>query len=141
VKIDIFNHIFPRKYFEKMLSVAPNGTDINKRVRSIPCLTDLDERFQIMDKFGDDYRQVICLSSPIETFGAPHVANDLARLANDGMAELVAKYPDRFPGFVASLPLNDQEGLLEEARRAINDLGAIGVLAWTNVLGRPHERI
>ena len=110
MKIDIFNHIFPRKYFEKMLSVAPNGTDINKRVRSIPCLTDLDERFRIMDKFGDDYRQVICLSSPIETFAAPPAANELAKLANDGMAELVVKYPDRFPGFVASLPLNDPRG-------------------------------
>lgn len=140
MKIDIYNHIFPKKYFEKMVSVAPNGTDINKRVRNVPCLTDLDERFRIMDEFGDDYRQVICLSSPIDTFGAPPVARELARLANDGMAELVAKYPDRFPGFVASLPLNNPEDLLAEAQRAVNDLGAVGVLVWTNVLGRPLDK-
>jgi len=39
------------------------------------------------------------------------------------MAELVQKYPKRFPGFIASLPMNDPKGLLVEARRAIKDLG------------------
>jgi len=31
------------------------------------------------------------------------------------MAELVRKYPKRFPGFIASLPMNDPDGLLKEA--------------------------
>ena len=119
-----------------MIQVAPNAIDIHKRTRSIPCLTDLDERFRIMDRF-DDYVQVICLSSAIESFGPPPVSTDLTKLANEGMAELVRKYPDRFIGFVASLPMNDPEGLLVEAKRAVQDLGAVGVLAWTNVLGRP----
>jgi predicted TIM-barrel fold metal-dependent hydrolase len=61
----------------------------------------------------------------------------MAKLANDGMAELVQKYPDRFPGFIASLPMNDPEGLLTETKRAIKDLGAVGVQIFTNVLGRP----
>jgi aminocarboxymuconate-semialdehyde decarboxylase len=53
------------------------------------------------------------------------------------MAELVQKYPKRFPGFIASLPMNDPKGLLGEAGRAIKDLGAVGVQVFTNVLGRP----
>ena len=77
---------------------------------------------------------------PIEVFGPPPVSTDLAKLGNDGMAELVKKYPDRFPGFVASLPMNDPEGLLAEATRAIKDLGAVGVQIFTNVLGRPLTR-
>ena len=138
MKLDIFNHIFPKTFYERMLEVAPNGKDMHKRVREIPCIVDLKERFRIMDRFGDDYAQVICLPSPpIEVFGAPAVTNELARLANDGLAELVRKYPKRFPAFVASLPMNDPKGLLREARRAINDLGAVGVQVFTNVLGAP----
>lgn len=137
MKLDIFNHIFPKAYFEKMLKVAPAGKDMHKRVREIPCIVDLDERFRIMDRF-DDYAQVICLGSPpIEVFGPPPVSTEMARLANDGMAELVSRYPDRFPAFIASLPMNAPEGLLREATRAIDELGAVGVQTFTNVLGRP----
>ena len=137
MKLDIFNHIFPKEFYDRMLKVVPNGKDMHKRVREIPCIVDLDERFRIMDKFGD-YAQVICLPSPpIEVMGAPPVSTDLAKLANDGMAELVRKYPERFPAFVASLPMNDPEGLLREARRAIKQLGAVGVQVFTNVLGKP----
>jgi len=137
MKIDIFNHIFPKSYFDKMVKVAPNGKDMHKRVRNIPCIVDLDERFRIMDMF-DEYAQIICLGSPpIEVFGPPPISTDMAKLANDGMAELVQKYPDRFPGFIASLPMNDPNGLLAEAKRAIKDLGAVGVQVFTNVLGRP----
>ncbi|MBN1107081.1 MAG: amidohydrolase [Deltaproteobacteria bacterium] len=140
MKIDIFNHIFPRKYFDRMVEVAPNGKDMHKRVRAIPCIVDLDERFRIMDRF-DDYVQVICLGAPpIEVFGPPPVSTEMARMANDGMAELVRKYPARFPGFVASLPMNDPDGLLAEANRAVKELGAVGVQIFTNVLGRPLDR-
>ncbi len=137
MKVDIFNHIFPKSYFDKMVEVAPNGKDMHKRVRNVPSIVDLSERFRIMDMF-DEYVQVICLGAPpIEVFGPPPISTNLARLANDGMAELVQKYPDRFPGFIASLPMNDPEGLLAESNRAIKDLGAVRVQIFTNVLGRP----
>jgi predicted TIM-barrel fold metal-dependent hydrolase len=140
MKIDIFNHIFPKSYFDKMVKVAPNGKDMHKRVRNIPCIVDLDERFRIMDMF-DEYAQIICLGSPpIEVFSPPPISTDMAKLANDGMAELVQKYPERFPGFIASLPMNDPKGLLAEANRAIKDLGAVGVQVFTNVLGRPLSK-
>jgi len=120
-----------------MVETAPNGADIHKRVRNIPCIVDLDERFRIMDLF-DDYVQVICLGSPpIEVFGPPPISTNLAKLANDGMAEMVRKYPDRFLGFIASLPMNDPDGLLRETERAVKELGAVGVQVFTNVLGRP----
>ena len=137
MKLDIFNHIFPARFYDRMLEVAPNGRDMHKRVRAIPSIVDLDARFRIMDLFGD-YAQVICLGSPpIEVFGPPPLSTDLARLANDGMAELVAKHPDRFPAFIASLPMNDPAGLLDEAERAVRKLGAVGVQVFTNVLGAP----
>jgi aminocarboxymuconate-semialdehyde decarboxylase len=113
---------------------------MHKRVRNVPSIVDLDERFRIMDRF-DDYAQVICLGSPpIEVFGPPSISREMAKLANDGMAELVRKHRNRFPGFIASLPMNDPEGLLKEAERAIKELGAVGVQVFTNVLGKPLAR-
>jgi len=140
MKIDIFAHIFPKPYFDKMVKIAPDSAHMQKRIRNIPSIVDLDERFRIMDRFKD-YMQIICLPNPpIEIFGPPNISTDMAKLANDGMAELVRKYPDRFPGFVASLPMNDPEGLLVEANRAIKELGGVGVQIFTNVLGRPLTR-
>jgi aminocarboxymuconate-semialdehyde decarboxylase len=137
MKLDIFNHIFPKPFYARMLEVDPAATDMHKRVRAIPSIVDLDERFRIMDRFAD-YRQIICLPHPpIEELGPPPLATDLARLANDGMAELVRRHPDRFTGFVAALPMNDPDGLLRETQRSISELGALGVQVYSNVLGRP----
>jgi len=139
MKIDIFNHIFPKKFYQKMMEIAPAHKDMGKRVREVPVLYDLDARFRVMDQF-DDYAQVICIASPpIEVLADPKVSPDLARVANDGMAEYVAKYPARFPGFIASLPMNHPEAALAETVRAIDDLKAVGVQLFTNVNGRPLD--
>jgi aminocarboxymuconate-semialdehyde decarboxylase len=135
MKVDAFTHIFPKRYWERMLAALPDGRDMHKRVRAIPSIVDLDARFRIMDEFGDNYRQVITIGSPpIEAF---EPAAELARLANDGMAELVARYPERFAGFAASLPMNDIDAAVREAGRAIDELGALGVQVFTNINGRP----
>jgi aminocarboxymuconate-semialdehyde decarboxylase len=136
-KIDVFTHIFPTAYATRMAEVAPGYKDAGKRVRGVPMLVDLDERFRVMDRF-DGYQQVLSIATPpIEAFATPADAADLARRANDGMAELVQRYPDRFPGFVASLPLNDPEQALRETVRAIGDLRARGIQLFTNVCGKP----
>jgi len=138
-KLDIFNHILPRPFYELMMKVAPNLGEMGKRVRAVPMLYDLDERFRVMDRFPD-YHQVLSLASPpLEAYGGPEVAIDLARAANDGMAELVGRHPDRFPAFVASLPMSDPQVAWKECHRAVNDLGARGVQIFTNVSGKPLD--
>jgi uncharacterized protein len=136
MKVDAFTHFFPKPYWERMLRALPEGRDMHKRVRAIPSIVDLDARFRIMDAFGDDYRQVLTLPSPpIEAFPSSTTL-ELARLANDGMAELVARHPERFAGFVASLPMNDVDAAIAEATRAIDQLGALGVQVFTNIEGQ-----
>jgi predicted TIM-barrel fold metal-dependent hydrolase len=136
-KLDVFNHFFPHRYFEKMTDLAPTHKDMGKRIRNIAELHDLDARFRVMDRF-DDYQQILSMPSPpIEVFAGPREATDLTRIGNDGFADLVRRYPDRFPGFVASIALNDPEAACAEARRAISDLGACGVQVFTNVNGAP----
>jgi len=137
-KLDAFNHFYPERYFKRMLELTPVHKDMGKRTRSIPMLHDLDARLRVMDRFGDDYQQVLSLPAPpIEVLFGPRDAVDLAKIANDGLADLVRRHPGRFPAFVASLPLNDAEATLVEARRAMHDLGACGVQVYTNVNGAP----
>jgi aminocarboxymuconate-semialdehyde decarboxylase len=139
MKIDVFCHIFPRNFYERMLSISGRGAYMQKRVREIPVIVDLEQRFRMMDRFGD-YVQVISMGAPpIEALGDPKQTVDLARVANDGMAELVVKHPDRFPGFIASLPMNDPEESVREAERAIMELGATGIQIYTNVNGKPLD--
>lgn len=139
MKIDVFNHILPKKSFERISSLREKGSSMQKRISEIPALVDLDLRFRIMDAFGD-YAQVISLPSPpIEAFGDPDKSPELAQIANDGMAELVAEYPKRFPGFIAALPMNNPDAAVKEIERAVSKLGASGVQIYTNVNGRPLD--
>ena len=52
-KLDVFNHIYPRPYFDRMLAVAPGFKDVGKRSRGVPMLYDLDERFRVMDRLQE----------------------------------------------------------------------------------------
>ena len=136
MKIDIFNHFLPKQVLDRMREVAPHIPILND-FSKLPELWDLDAHLRLLDGF-DDYQQVLCLSNPpIEMLGTPDMTPALARLANDALAETCSKHPDRFPGFIASMPMNNPDAAVKEADRAINQLNARGVQVYTNVLGKP----
>jgi uncharacterized protein len=137
--IDIYTHIFPGEFYDKMTKAAPKLENIGKRMQSVTAIHDLDERFRQMDPFGD-YRQIISLPNPpLEEITDPATGTELARVGNDAMAELVRKYPDRFPGFVAVLAMHDMDSAMVELHRAIKDLGARGVQIFSNIDGKPLD--
>ena len=139
--IDIYTHILPGPLFcgdEPGLAQAWN---IGARLRGVTKLFDLDARFREMDTLGD-YRQVISLPNPpIEDIAQGPTAKELARVANDAMAELCARHPDRFPAFVAAVSLDDVDGALAETERAIRTLGARGIQIFTNIAGHPLDEV
>lgn len=141
LRIDAFCHLLPRTYAERMAALGdtPAAANIRARIAGVPSLVDLDLRFRQMDEFGPDYRQVISVPAPApESLGDTRVAREMSALANDGMAELVERHPDRFAGFVAAVPMNDVEAAIAEAERAFG-LGALGVQIYTNVEGHPLD--
>ena len=139
LKIDLFNHIWPVPFYEKLKRALGPMVDITRRSEAVPMMTDLAERFRVMARF-EDYQQVLSLASPpLELIKDPKVSAELARVGNDGMQELCVKYPERFPGFIASLPMNDPDAAAAEIRRAVEDLGALGVQIFTNVAGKPLD--
>ena len=139
MKIDIYTHILPEKYFKKFLEKAPSKFYMEKRLKGLISLRDLDRRFQVMDEF-EDYVQVLTLSTPpLEIVFGPHDTPDLARMANDEMAEMVAKYPDRFVAAIASLPMNNLDAANEELDRAVKQLKMKGILIYTSINGKPLD--
>jgi len=140
LKIDVFNHIFPKPFFERLKDVVVNKGAI-KRWLHIPFLHDLDVRFRMLEEFGPDYRQILSLSAPpIESINPDRrITLDLAALANDSMADLVRRHPDRFPGFIASLPLNYPDESVAEVERTVTQLGALGIQVFSNVNGLPLD--
>jgi uncharacterized protein len=139
MKIDLFNHFFPKRFFNTYIESGFAGKDIGKRVRNVPTIADLEARFRVMDEFGD-YCQFLSLPSPpLEAMAGPGDSPDLARIANDGLADLVAKHPDRFIGFTASLPMNNPDQSVKEMDRAVTQLGARGIQIFTNVCGKPLD--
>ena len=141
MKIDVFCHILPRSYATALESVdASNAANIRARIAGVPALIDLDLRKRQLEEFGEDYRQVISLPAPApEELGPPEVSRRLARIGNEGLAELVAENPERFAGFVAAVPLNDVEAAISEIDHACGELGAVGVQTYTHVNGRPFD--
>jgi predicted TIM-barrel fold metal-dependent hydrolase len=138
MRIDAFNHFIPKKLFEKLIESGLK--DIGKRVREIPAIYDLDQRLRIVDSFPD-YKQILSLPlPPLEALAEPDKVEELARIGNDGLAELVAKHPDRFPAFIAQAPLTAPDAGIRECERAIKELGAVGVQIFTNVKGEPLDR-
>src|SRR6266704_4419506 len=138
MKIDIFNHLFPKKFFDRYINAGSGGKDIGKRVANIQTIVDLDKRFRILDEFGD-YVQVLSLPlPPFEILAGSEKSPQLAREGNDGLAELVQKY-DRFLGFAASLPMNNPDAALKEMERALDQLGAFGVQIYSNAAGKPLD--
>jgi predicted TIM-barrel fold metal-dependent hydrolase len=137
--IDIYTHILPDRFFQEMSRVSPKLENIGARLRGVKQLFDLDARFREMDEFGD-YRQIISLPNPpLEDIAEGETANMLACVANDAMAELCAKHPDRFPTFVAAVSLTDVDSAIKEADRAINTLGAKGIQIFSNIAGHPLD--
>ncbi len=138
MKIDIFSHILPPKYKESLFKVLPIQ-QMKDFQNAIPSLYDLDYRFRIMDKFDDMMQVITPTMPPMEYIKDKQKSIDLSKQANDEMAELVIKYPDRFAAAVACLPLSDIDASLEEIDRAIKYLKCRGVEIYTPINDKPLD--
>lgn len=137
--IDLFCHCLPQTYCEAANRAAVRTLPMFERAQRIPVMVDLGERFRVMDQFPG-YTQVPSLASPtIEMIAGPDKSPELARVANDQMARMVAKHADRFVSFIASLPLNNPDAAMREAERGVGELGAAGIQVFTNINGRPLD--
>ncbi|MBV9629059.1 MAG: amidohydrolase, partial [Xanthobacteraceae bacterium] len=90
--LDIFNHFMPSLYFERLQKLAPTHAAATAFPR-LRTLWDLDARLKLLDQFGE-LQQVLSLANPpLEYLGSPADTPELARMANDGLADLCSRFP------------------------------------------------
>ena len=140
--IDIFTHILPPKYREALEKLATRGRIPLPRAEGIQCsnpvLLDVDCRLTVMGEFPDMTQVLTMVGPPLEAIAEAEDTVDLAKIANDEMAELVTRHPDKFIA-VATLPMNNMDAALKEVDRAINDLQLRGVQIFTSINGKPLD--
>lgn len=128
LKVDIFAHIIPPKYQEYVASRPHPGHAPMEYADIVPSITNLEARFRAMDRYPDVLQMLTNAAHIPSDIEGPKEALELSMRLNDEMAELVQKYPDRFAGAAAVVPLNDIDAALKELERAIGDLRLRGLL-------------
>jgi len=81
-------------------------------------------RLRRMDASGVDV-QILSLSAPGVEQLDPAVATPVARDANNALAEIIRRHPDRFMGFAALAPKRPKQAA-DELERCVKDLGLVG---------------
>jgi len=124
MKIDIYTHIAPPKYKSFVGKISPSIEDHLNRVHT---LYNIEERFRVLDKFSD-VRQVLTLAMTAASILEDNkIGVDLAKKANDEIAEIVLRYPDRFIAGIASSSLSSIDEAIKEIDRAIKELKLKGL--------------
>lgn len=141
--------VVARAVQEAFVAEVPYVRDIGSRYRDSPDLAGSDRpqltflpdsmrtateplqnRLAAMDRAAIDM-QVVSLSNEPQ-LAEMRNAVDLARGANDRLAEAIARHPDRFSAFF-TLPWQDPDGAVREAERCVRELH----LPATMLTGRP----
>lgn len=91
------------------------------------------QRIEMMDELGVD-KQILSVPSPSAYFGGRDEARRVARLVNDGFADIAREHPHRFGG-LAALPLKNVDDAIAELEYATTELGFAGAMVLTNIDG------
>ena len=102
MKLDVFNHILPKAYFERLVDIIPDRGML-ERYPKLPTLWDLDAHLGMMDEF-DDYSQVLSLANPpLEMLAGPDESPALALYSDSFFNELMELEPNIWKQFLLSL--------------------------------------
>ncbi|HEY4005348.1 MAG TPA: amidohydrolase family protein [Pseudonocardia sp.] len=130
--IALEEHFIPADLIDQVWPSRPPVTASGTLVENLMDLG--DHRLRVMDAAGVDI-QVLSVAAPAAQDVPAEVAVPLARQLNDRAAAAVAAHPDRFRA-LASLPTPDPAAAVAEARRAVTELGFVGVIVNGHTGGR-----
>ena len=146
---DLHNHVIPEGVVQAIRRNPDRfGTRIEERdgkryfdshgrmTELLPEFCDPAAKIAWMDRVGMDVA-AISVGPPIYFYWlAPDAGLEACRLANDGIAGMVGKYPDRFRG-MAHLPMQDPDAAIAELERAVKAHGFKAVEIATSIEGAP----
>ncbi len=145
--IDFHNHFYPPEFIAAVRKGPSNfrvtDDDAGNPVLHspgdynvvVPGHRDIDYRTGVLDDAGVDM-QVLTFTCPGTSFETPDRAAWLAPLINDALAKIKEERGDRFTA-LAHLPMNNPEAAVQEAERALKELGFRGFMPFGNANGVP----
>ena len=108
------------EHFALTETLGPGSDDLHRRLRDFG-----GSRISEMDEFGIQF-SVLSLNAPaVQGILEINAAVEMARRANDFLADEISKRSDRFGGF-AALPMQDPDLATEELTRCVKELGFVG---------------
>jgi aminocarboxymuconate-semialdehyde decarboxylase len=148
MNIDLHNHVIPPTIVEAIArNPARYGTSIEEKdgkryfnshgrlAELQKAYYDADAKVEWMDRNKLDIA-AISVGPPIYFYWLSADAGlEAAKLANDGIAQMVAKRPDRLRG-MAHLPMQDPDAAVTELERVVREHGFKGVEVGTSIEGK-----
>jgi len=149
MNIDLHNHVIPPTVIDALkrnpqrygmsIEVKEGKEYFNSHGRPAELqkvFYDADAKVEWMDRMGLDIA-AISVGPPIYFYWlSADVGLEAARLANDGIAQLVAKRPDRLRG-MAHLPMQDPDAAIAELERVVKAYRFRAVEIGTSIEGQP----
>lgn len=147
--IDVHNHLYPREWMAflegrpgspTMVRTGPTSMIFYYEGARLATVSraghyDPKSRIQDLDAYGIDV-QIVSLTTPSVELIPAAEAILWASKVNDHLAQMCRDFPGRFY-FYATLPYQDVKASLAELERAYKDLGAKGIMMFSNIAGEP----
>ena len=121
----------PSVKFANALTRETNAKQMRERA---PKLSSIEVRLKDMDRMGVDIQAVSPAPHQTYYWTEPGEGADLSRMVNERLAEICAKWPERFVG-LGTVPLQDAALALNELDYAVKKLGLRGVQINPSVNG------
>ena len=146
---DLHNHVIPEPVVQAIQRNPERyGTHVEIRngkryfdshgrmTELLPEFCDIEAKVAWMDRVGMDV-SVISVGPPIYFYWLkPEAGVEIVRLANDGIAQMVAQHPDRLRG-MAHLPMQDPDAAVAELERVAKEHKFKAVEMATSIEGVP----
>jgi len=121
----------PLFVFSNSATREVNARQVQERA---PKLTDIATRLKDMDRMGIDVQAISPAPNQLVYWTEAALGAEIARMVNDRLAEIVAKWPDRFVA-LGTVPLQNADLAVAELDRCVTRLGFRGVEIIPNVNG------
>jgi len=109
--------------FANALTRETNKKQVAERA---PKLSNIEVRLKDMDRAGIDIQAVSPAPQQTYYWTDPGMGQELARMVNERLAEIVAKWPERFVG-LGTVPLQDPDLAVSELEYAVKKLNLRGI--------------
>jgi aminocarboxymuconate-semialdehyde decarboxylase len=110
----------------KYANALTRETNVKQMRERAPKLSSIEVRLKDMDRMGIDIQAVSPAPQQTYYWTDPGEGQELARMVNERLAEIVSKWPDRFVA-LGTVPLQDSGLAVSELTHCVKTLGLRGV--------------